>query len=217
MKIHHPAPWRALTLGILLGGLGMQPALSASSDGATALPELDATEAQGLTYMREEEKLARDVYRYFYPMWEAGLFENISESEQSHFEAIGELLATYQLDDPAAQDLPGVFVNPDLQALYDLLTATGSGSELAALQVGALIEETDMVDIVEALAATDQPDITVVYENLLRGSRNHLRAFVAAIEALGVPYTAQVLPQEEVDAIVDSPMERGGSKVGGRP
>lgn len=217
MKIHHPAPWRALTLGILLGGLGMQPALSASSDGATALPELDATEAQGLTYMREEEKLARDVYRYFYPMWEAGLFENISESEQSHFEAIGELLATYRLDDPAAQDLPGVFVNPDLQALYDLLTATGSGSELAALQVGALIEETDMVDIVEALAATDQPDITVVYENLLRGSRNHLRAFVAAIEALGVPYTAQVLPQEEVDAIVDSPMERGGSRVGGRP
>ncbi|MDV3239819.1 MAG: DUF2202 domain-containing protein [Gammaproteobacteria bacterium] len=217
MKIHHPAPWRALTLGILLGGLGMQPALSASSDGATALPELDATEAQGLTYMREEEKLARDVYRYFYPMWEAGLFENISESEQSHFEAIGELLATYRLDDPAAQDLPGVFVNPDLQALYDLLIATGSGSELAALQVGALIEETDMVDIVEALAATDQPDITVVYENLLRGSRNHLRAFVAAIEALGVPYTAQVLPQEEVDAIVDSPMERGGSKVGGRP
>lgn len=217
MKIHHPAPWRALTLGILLGGLGMQPALSASSDGATALPELDATEAQGLTYMREEEKLARDVYRYFYPMWEAGLFENISESEQSHFEAIGELLATYRLDDPAAQDLPGVFVNPDLQALYDLLIATGSGSELAALQVGALIEETDMVDIVKALAATDQPDITVVYENLLRGSRNHLRAFVAAIEALGVPYTAQVLPQEEVDAIVDSPMERGGSKVGGRP
>ncbi|MFZ5619841.1 MAG: DUF2202 domain-containing protein [Pseudomonadota bacterium] len=217
MKIHHPAPWRALTLGILLGGLGMQPALSASSDGATALPELDATEAQGLTYMREEEKLARDVYRYFYPMWEAGLFENISESEQSHFEAIGELLATYRLDDPAAQDLPGVFVNPDLQALYDLLIATGSGSELAALQVGALIEETDMVDIVEALAATDQPDITVVYENLLRGSRNHLRAFVAAIEALGVPYTAQVLPQEEVDAIVDSPMERGGSRVGGRP
>lgn len=216
MKIHHPAPWRALTLGILLGGLGMQPALSAPSND-TALAELDATEAQGLTYMREEEKLARDVYRYFYPMWEAGLFENISESEQSHFEAIGELLATYRLDDPAAQDLPGVFVNPDLQALYDLLIATGSGSELAALQVGALIEETDMVDIVEALAATDQPDITVVYENLLRGSRNHLRAFVAAIEALGVPYTAQVLPQEEVDAIVDSPMERGGSKVGGRP
>lgn len=216
MKIHHPAPWRALTLGILLGGLGMQPALSAPSND-TALAELDATEAQGLTYMREEEKLARDVYRYFYPMWEAGLFENISESEQSHFEAIGELLATYRLDDPAAQDLPGVFVNPDLQALYDLLIATGSGSELAALQVGALIEETDMVDIVEALAATDQPDITVVYENLLRGSRNHLRAFVAAIEALGVPYTAQVLPQEEVDAIVDSPMERGGSRVGGRP
>jgi hypothetical protein len=46
---------------------------------------------------------------------------------------------------------------------------------------------------------------------LLRGSRNHLRSYVAKIESLGVVYEAQVLDQAVVDAIVDSPMERGGS------
>lgn len=181
-----------------------------AGDGSTA--ELDATEAAGLTYMREEEKLARDVYQYFYPLWNATLFDNISQSEQEHFEAIGALLDRYRLDDPALQDLPGVYQNPELQQLYDQLVERGSTTALAALQVGALIEETDMVDIMMAIAETDQPDIIRVYENLLRGSRNHLRAFVTAIETQGVPYTAQVLPQDQVDAIVDTPMERGGKK-----
>lgn len=162
--------------------------------------------------MREEEKLARDVYASLYPLWNATLFTNISSSEQEHFEAVGALLDRYRLDDPALQDLPGVFQKPGLQELYDQLMERGAGSMLAALRVGALIEETDMVDIVEAMAETDQADILDVYDNLLRGSRNHLRAFVDAIEAQGVPYTAQVLPQDEVDAIVDSPMERGGKK-----
>lgn len=204
----------ALTLAALLGGAIATPAFAESRKTAmtatTTVTQLDAAEIAGLTYMREEEKLARDVYAYFYPLWNATLFANISSSEQEHFEAIGGLLDRYRLDDPAQQDLPGVFRNPELQALYDQLIAQGSGTALAALQVGALIEETDMLDIVEAIAETDEADIVEVYENLLRGSRNHLRAFVDAIEAQGVPYTAQVLPQAEVDAIVDSPMERGG-------
>lgn len=214
MKRPFAASCSALTLAALLAGTAATPAFAASrtttATATTATTQLDAAEAARLTYMREEEKLARDVYAYLYPLWNATLFANISSSEQEHFEAIGGLLDRYRMDDPAQQDLPGVFQNPELQALYDQLIAQGSGTELAALQVGALIEETDMVDIVEAIAETDEADIIEVYENLLRGSRNHLRAFVDAIEAQGVPYTAQVLPQDEVDAIVDSPMERGG-------
>ena len=210
MKHSIATSWSALTLAALLGTAAASPAFAAPRSASASTTQLDAAEIAGLTYMREEEKLARDVYTYFYPLWNATLFVNISSSEQEHFEAIGDLLDRYRLDDPARQDLPGVFQNPELQALYDQLTAQGSNTALAALQVGALIEETDMVDIVEAIAETDQADIIEVYENLLRGSRNHLRAFVDAIEAQGVPYTAQVLPQDEVDAIVDSPMERGG-------
>lgn len=209
MTAHYATPLYAFVLSATLAATPVH-ATPAASDGAAA--ELDATEAAGLTYMREEEKLARDVYQYFYPLWNATLFDNISQSEQEHFDAVGALLDRYRLDDPALQDLPGVFQNPELQQLYDQLVERGSSTALAALQIGALIEETDIVDILMAIAETDQPDIIQVYENLLRGSRNHLRAFVTAIEAQGLPYAAQVLPQEQVDAIVDSPMERGGRK-----
>lgn len=197
----------------LLSTLGSTTVLAGTARN-TNLAELDTTEAAGLTYMREEEKLARDVYQNFYPLWNNSLFDNISQSEQQHFDAIGGLLDRYRLDDPARMDLPGVFQNPDLQALFDQLIEQGAGSAIAALQAGALIEETDMVDIAKAITETDQPDISQVYENLLRGSRNHLRAFVAAIEAAGIPYQAQVLTQDQVDAIVDSPMERGRDTTG---
>jgi len=192
----------------LIGTLASTPTLAKPSSTATQAT-LDATEAAGLTFMREEEKLARDVYQYLYPLWNATLFDNISQSEQVHFEAVGDLLERYRLSDPATPDVPGNFQDPELQALHDQLIASGSTSALTALRVGALIEETDMVDLADAIEATDQPDVIRVYGNLLRGSRNHLRSFVAAIEAQGIPYVAQVLTQDEVDAIVDSPMERG--------
>jgi hypothetical protein len=197
----------------LLSTLGSTTVLAGTARN-TNLAELDTTEAAGLTYMREEEKLARDVYQNFYPLWNNSLFDNISQSEQQHFDAIGGLLDRYRLDDPARMDLPGVFQNPDLQALFDQLIEQGAGSAIAALQAGALIEETDIVDIAKAITETDQPDILQVYENLLRGSRNHLRAFVAAIEAAGIPYQALVLTQDQVDAIVNSPMERGRDTTG---
>ena len=208
MKHTTATPLRTWMFAALLGTSVGMPALAAPSNTKTQTA-LDSVEAAGLTFMREEEKLARDVYQYLYPLWNATLFDNISQSEQEHFEAVGELLDRYRLIDPAAPDVAGSFQDPELQALYDQLVASGSTSTLAALRVGALIEETDMVDLADAIEATDQADIIRVYGNLLRGSRNHLRSFVAAIEAMGIPYVAQVLTQAEVDAIVDSPMERG--------
>ncbi len=213
MKRPYTNSLRILSCAALLSTLGSTTVFAGTARNMN-LAELDTTEAADLTYMREEEKLARDVYQNFYPLWNITLFDNISQSEQQHFDAIGGLLDSYRLADPARMDLPGVFQNPDLQALFDQLLEQGAGSALAALQAGALIEETDMVDIAKAIIETDQPDILQVYENLLRGSRNHLRAFVAAIEAAGIPYQAQVLTQDQVDAIVDSPMERRRSTTG---
>jgi len=208
MRYTTVTPLRTWMFATLLGTLASTATLAAPSK-TTTQPELDAIEAAGLTFMREEEKLARDVYQYLYPLWNATVFDNISQSEQQHFDAIGGLLDRYRLIDPASPDLPGNFKDQELQALYDLLIARGSSSALAALQVGALIEETDMIDLADAMEATDQLDVLRVYGNLLRGSRNHLRSFVAAIEAQGIPYVAQVLTQDQVDAIVDTPMERG--------
>jgi hypothetical protein len=69
--------------------------------------------------------------------------------------------------------------------LYDQLVAGGSVSLVEALKVGAAIEEIDIIDLQAALALVDNRDIRLVYENLLSGSRNHLQAFVRALQQQG--------------------------------
>jgi len=186
---------------------------AASEVASSNVEELTALEADNLTYMREEEKLARDVYLTMYDAWGLNIFSNIAASEQTHTDAVAEMLEKYKLPDPVVDDRVGIFVNQKLIDLYDTLLARGYQSSLEALYVGALIEEVDMVDLKRAIEETDNEDIQQLYENLLSGSRNHLRAFVGLIEDQGIVYEAQFLPQDEVDAIVDSPVER--SKGGG--
>jgi hypothetical protein len=169
---------------------------------------LSLAEAEALRFLREEEKLARDVYLTLYKRWSLQIFANISESEQTHMDAVKNLLDKYRVEDPVLPQV-GRFTNSELQTAYDQLVAQGSESLMAALHVGGFIEELDIGDLYEAEATTSRDDILNVYANLMRGSRNHLRAFVGKIEDRGVVYEAQVLTQEEVDAIVDSPMERG--------
>lgn len=175
----------------------------------TASDALSVAEEADIRFMREEEKLARDVYTSLYALWSRTLFANIAASEQTHMDSMAKLIASYELDDPVRDDRTGGFSDPALASLYVELTARGQTSSLEALYVGAYIEEVDMRDIQAAIARATHADIVATYENLLRGSRNHLRAFVRAIETGGVVYEAQVLPQAEVDAIVDSPLERG--------
>jgi hypothetical protein len=170
---------------------------------------LDATEIQNLNYMREEEKLARDVYRTLYGIWGLPVHDNISESEQVHTTKVADMFVKYRLPDPVVDDTTGVFVDQKLAVLYADLVADGSQSSLKALYVGAAIEEIDMIDLQVAIDETDNADIQRLYENLMSGSRNHLRAFVGQIENLGIVYEAQFLSQDEVNSIVDSPVERG--------
>ena len=141
--------------------------------------EVSPEEAAGLIFMREEEKLARDVYNTLYSKWGMRVFNNIAQSEQRHTDAIKVLIERYKLDDPLANDIPGTFVNEDLQNLYDTLIAKGDSSLVDALLVGALIEEVDILDIQKEIDEhVDNEDIAFVYNNLLNGSCNHLRAFV---------------------------------------
>lgn len=173
------------------------------------LEPLNDAEKSSLLFMREEEKLARDVYDYLYLKWSLQIFDNISTSEQTHMDAILELLNRYELEDPAKQDESGSFVNSDLQELYNDLTKIGTTSIVDALKVGAAIEEIDILDLKNALDAdVDNQDITMVYENLMKGSRNHLRSFVKTLRNQGVIYQSQYLTKEEYDAIINSEMER---------
>jgi hypothetical protein len=169
---------------------------------------LSAEEEADLLFIREEEKLARDVYAVLYEQWQVPVFANIGSAEQTHMDSVGVLIDRYGLEDPV-QDEAGMFTNVEIQGLYDTLTAEGEASEVAALRVGAQIEEIDLVDIQEASNRTDKPDIRLVYDNLMRGSRNHLRAYVGNLEMRGETYEPIVLSQEEFEEIVGTPVERG--------
>ena len=171
--------------------------------------ELSDAELAGIVFMREEEKLARDVYREMYDIWGMRIFANIADSEQTHTDTVLRLIQKYSLVDPAEGKLPGEFSDASLQGLYDSLLAQGTASLIDALIVGATIEDLDIFDLGQQLSIVDNQDITVVYENLQKGSRNHLRAFHGRLDDMNIVYTPVFISQQEYDEIVNSPMERG--------
>lgn len=175
----------------------------------TNISNLTDLEKKSLIYMREEEKLARDVYMTLFEKWGLNIFSNIARSEDTHTEAIRSLLQTYQISDSASTEV-GVFTNADLQNLYTDLVTRGSVSLKEALIVGVTIEDLDIHDLYTQLKNINNQDIINVYENLMRGSRNHLRSFNSQLKARGVIYTPQYISVAEYESIITSDMERAG-------
>jgi len=173
--------------------------------------ELSKTEKEGIQLMREEEKLAHDVYVYLYKKWNLRIFSNISNAESRHFDAVGYLIGNYKLKDNATKQ-PGNFNNKKLQDLYDSLTEKGSESLTAALEVGALIEEVDIADLQKLLAAKPDSVIAGVYQNLLRGSENHLRAFTGQLESRDAKYIPTVLSEADYNNILAGTHQKGDPK-----
>ena len=192
---------------------------------------VDFNEETHMIFMREEEKLARDVYITLGDLYpDAIVFSNIDDAEQQHTDTVRDKLAQYNIDDPNPdtnnKNSIGVFTGDDygwyFTEKYNFLVEWGTTSELDALYVGAFIEELDMLDIVQCpkvivdaenglndpsecgLDYTDNSDIQSMLGSLLEGSKNHLRSYVGNIEAgEGVcTYRAQVLTQLEVDIIL---------------
>lgn len=201
-------PWLVLALlaplPVLNGCSGGPKDPAAGLVGGTI--DQESAEAKWMVHMREEEKLARDVYALH---GADPTFANITSAEQQHFDRMGALLAAYGLQDPAAGRPADSYSDPSLQALHDALVAKAAGGEAAALAVGAEIEEVDIVDLDTAIAATPLADAKNVYEQLQRGSRNHLRAFHARLSAVGVTYVPKHLDAARYAAIVAAPTEKG--------
>jgi hypothetical protein len=173
------------------------------SESASLSQALSDEEIQGILFMREEEKLARDVYLYLYEIHPLRPFLNISKSEQAHMDAMKYLIDTYELADPVGDNPPGVFQNEELQDLYNELTEKGSTSREEALKVGALIEEVDILDLQKELEEIAQnEDVIRVFTNLCSASKNHLRAFVRVLTVYDVAYEPVLLEQEEFDRIL---------------
>jgi len=209
----------AMAMAIALAG----KAAYASMDGVV----VDYNEQTHLAFMREEEKLARDVYIRLSTMYpDHPIFGNIDDSEQRHTEAVRDMLVKYGLEDPNTNDNVGVYTGEDygwyFTEKFHELIERASISELEALYVGAFIEELDMMDINQCPRVivetdneindvtecgrvyTDNADIDNLYASLLDGSDSHLVAYVRNIERyIGKGnYQAQVLPQEQVDEIL---------------
>ena len=182
---------------------------------AAPLSDLTDAEVDGILFMREEEKLARDVYQTLFEIWGQPVFENIARSEQAHMDALKTLIDRYGLEDPVAGNEVGVFTDATLQEMYDDLVAQGSESLESALRVGAAIEEIDILDLEEYIADTDAADVVRVYENLLRGSRNHLRAFVRTLEQqAGETYEPQHMSEASYGEVIAEQVQTGRGLAG---
>ena len=183
--------------------------VSLMSSSLPAFANLSAAEQQTLSFMREEEKLARDVYQVLYKTYPLRPFANIAAAEQQHMDALKHLAQRYQILDPVKTEQVGQFTDNSLTQLYQAFVQRGQGSEIAALQVGALIEETDIQDLRKALANTQTPLLKQTYQNLLEGSYRHLQAFVRQLKQRQQAYQAQVLTPAELKQILQMDSGRG--------
>jgi hypothetical protein len=171
---------------------------------------ISENEKAGLLLMREEEKMARDVYQALNEKWNQVPFTHISESESYHMAQVKQLLDKFKLSDPVTRnaDARGVFDNMSLKKLHDELVSSGNISLEAAFRAGAKVEEVDIRDLKNELAKATDPDIKSTYSYLIRASEHHLQAFTRNLSRLGITYTPEVLSREEFDAIIN------GSKTG---
>jgi hypothetical protein len=192
--------------------MGSEQIMQCIYDCLNSMPveELSENEIEALTFVREEELLAHDVYQALYALFPVPVFNHISKSELLHAYAMKVLLDKYNLPDPAENHVPGVFTNQVIQQLYDDLVAFGSQNIENALIVGATIEDVDINDLINHLENDiDNQDLTYAIEQLYKGSRNHLRAFNAHLVFRNITYIPQYISQDLFDSITGSPWEFG--------
>lgn len=180
---------------------------------------LSQKEKDAIVYMREEEKLARDVYNLLYEKWDMNPFGNIRQSEQIHMDRMEALIIDFHLTDPVVKngDKAGVFTNKFLQEQYIQLVKSGSESVTQALRAGAKIEELDIADLEERIAQTNNATILAQFNYLKQASENHLRAFTRRLKAEGVNYEPVILSKEKFKEIISSENSRvpGKGKANG--
>jgi len=174
---------------------------SSSSSQSSSDAELNDDQKYVLAYMWNEEKMAKDLYLALYEIWPNQVFYNIAtKAETEHQAAVEALIESYDLnifdldDDEehySAQELaqfnPGEYSVSEVQELYDVLYSKGVQSTQDALEVGCMVEVTDVNDLNEdLLTVAGVDDLVTTLENLRSGSYNHYWAFDSALKAMGV-------------------------------
>lgn len=201
---------------IIVGILSFVLALSCSKEDSGPKEEisydrttLTQNEKDDLLFLREEEKLARDVYLYSYDKYGTQIFKNIASSESSHMNSVLMILNTYNMEDPAVE-IRGVFKNTELQKIYNQLIILSDKSLLDALRVGNIIEDLDIRDLGLNEMRTEKSDLLILYQLLKCGSRNHLRNFNSQLISNDISYLPEYITQTEFDNIINSSNEKCG-------
>tara|TARA_Y100001934_G_C12220901_1_gene710699 strand:+ start:22 stop:642 length:621 start_codon:yes stop_codon:yes gene_type:complete len=184
---------------LLLGACTKEDTLAKQNTNTTD-PTITESESS-LLFMLEEEKLARDTYLYLDSLYSyLKIFKNISSSEQKHMDFVANLLdsrsISYQILDR------GQFADTSLQALYNNFKIKGQIGLAEGLHIGATIEDLDIYDLQNFIADSQDADLIDLYNTLICGSGNHMRAFVSNLQQQGLSYQAQFLSQTEVDSIL---------------
>ena len=177
--------------------------------------DLSDIEEKALLFVREEEKLARDVYIYLDSRYgnETNIFGNIQKAEQTHTDSIKILLDRYNLDDPMTNDADsklGIFQNSELQKLYNDLTSKGAISKIDAIEVSLTIEDLDIRDIENYIAQSDNQDIKTIFESLVKGSEHHMKSFYNQYN--GNTYIPKYISQARFDKIISSSHQGNDTK-----
>jgi hypothetical protein len=197
------------------GGGGRISNASSANAQISATPgdpaDLSEETKSGLQALREEEKLARDVYLILADKWGLSTHENIAASEQTHMDRVATALDIYLLDDPVPYDNIGSYASIEVKDLYSELVDFGETSEVAALTVGATIEDLDIRDIGILRATTTDAYIHEVLDLLECGSQNHMRAFFGQLASKGVNYKAQYITDDALSSIVATSSEKCGA------
>jgi hypothetical protein len=194
---------------ILAGIVTLTNSCSDETNNENELATLTLQEQQDLLFLREEEKLARDVYLYSSDLYGDVIFNQIASSEQQHMDQVLILLNDYGLEDPSSLER-GVFQDQALQDLYNDFTTASEVSLSKALTVGATIEDLDINDLTFFESQTLKADLLSVYDQLKCGSKNHLRSYTDRLNMLGVDYDPQYLSIDEYNSILSSDRERCG-------
>ena len=174
-----------------------------TAKGMTAAFAPGLREQQGMLFIWEEEKVARDLYISLYRMNNLSIFMDLARSESSHMDQVKAIMDQYGLAIPE-NDVPGVFHNESLQKKYDGLLKAGSQSDQDALKAAASFEEISIMDLERELNATETENIKAVYQGLLAGSRKHLRSYVTDLHGLGIEYIPGHLSKDEFEKAVNS-------------
>jgi hypothetical protein len=167
-----------------------------------SLATLSTREKEGLPFIWEEEKAARDLYTGLYEKNNLTIFLDLVISESSHMDQAQAVIEKHGLTVPP--DEPGIFQNQTLQEIHDRLLAEGLQSDKDALTAAATFEEISIIDLEKEISASQAEDVITAYQGLLAGSRKHLRSYVSDLEDLGIEYQPRYLDPTEFQKMVKS-------------